>query len=203
MKKEHIEHLVTSFKDFKGLEHPMVLVAISRELPTTYKEMHPTEDLGDDVDEVGKSKVHTIVTMYDDWDCEDLGEVTKALHLGVAICNPEDKEKFSERTGIAKATHRARNSNPVMYVSKNGYINSEMVKAFLKQEAAHIQNNPGCVIKGYDDCCDKYKANLDLQETYNKLSEEDKNIVKILANLTDNRLSELQKLVKAHNELSE
>lgn len=198
--KEHIEHLVSSFKDYKGIEHKMVLVAISSELPKTYLELYP-----DDIDakkdpSIGESNVSHWVASYDEWESNDINEVVKCLRIGIAICNPEDADKFSERTGIAKACHRARNSKPVMYVTKNGYINSKMVRAFLTQEAEHIQNNPGCIIEGYDEACNKFKYNKELKESYNNLSKEDKNIVAMLADLDTKRLTELQKFVKIHNE---
>lgn len=198
--KEHVESLISSFKDYKGIEHKMVLVAVSSELPKTYLELYPNDKEAKEDPSISDSKVYHIVNVYDEWNSDEIGEVVKVLRLGIAICNPEDSDKFSERAGIAKAVHRARNSKPVMYVSKNGYINSKMVRAFLEQEAIHIQNNPGCIIKGYDEAQDKFKYNEELKKGYSNLSEEDKNVVAMLADLDDKRLTELQKFVKVHNE---
>lgn len=198
--KEHVESLISSFKDYKNIEHKMVLVAVSSELPKTYLELYPNDKEAKEDPSIGESKVYHIVNVCDEWDSNEMGAVVKVLRLGIAICNPEDSDKFSERAGIAKATHRARNSKPVMYVSKNGYINSKMVRAFLEQEATHIQNNPGCIIEGYDEAQDKFKYNEELKEGYNNLSEEDKSVVAMLADLDTKRLAELQKFVKVHNE---
>lgn len=198
MKKEHVEHLCSSFKDFKGVEHKMVLVAISRELPTNYGELYSKEK---DIDEeTAVSPVENWVVSYTDWNEESVTKVSKCLHLGVSICHAEDT--YNERTGIAKATHRARNSDPVLFVAKNGYINSKMVRAFLEQEAEYIQNNPGCVIEGYDAQRDKYVASETLKQEYENLSVEDKNLVNILAEIDVNKMKELQKFVKARNEIS-
>lgn len=193
--KEHVEHLVSSFVDYKGIKHDFVLVAISKELPKLYKEAYPAfsdEDCAD-------TKVFHSVTAYDEYECNEIGEVVKALYMGVSICNPEDN--FSEKIGIAKATYRAKNSKPVMFVSKNGYINKELVNAFLKQEAVYIQNNPGSLIKGYDEARDKYLNKKSLKESYLNLPEETKQIISLLSDLSKDEKEKLQKYVEVYNDI--
>lgn len=194
--KERVEHLITEFVDYKGLKHPVVLVAVSKELPTIYGEAFPKDISA--TEEERDTSVYYEVHQSTEWDNDYLGSVVKCLYLGVAICNPEDT--FSEKKGIAKAKHRALNAKPVMWVTKNGYINKKMVQAFLEQEAEHIHNNPGQYIEGYNESRDAFNHKNDMRTKYENLNSEDKQIVSILAKVDAKKLEELKSLVKVHNE---
>lgn len=125
MKKERIETLVDSFVDANGDTRHFVVAAIS-EVFTKDEEPATVYDLNDD----------------------ECGEVVKGLKLGFAICNPTDT--FNEKLGITIAIGRARkNSEYALLASEMGYINTQLVQAFLKQEAEYFKHNPEYKIAGY------------------------------------------------------
>lgn len=125
MKKERIEYLVDSFVDANGDERHFVIAAVSEVF---------TED-----DEP------SYVT---DIDSLEIQEVVKGLKLGFAICNPTDK--FDEKLGITIAVGRARkNAEYALVASEMGYINTQLVRAFLQQEAEYFKHNPEYKIAGY------------------------------------------------------
>lgn len=125
MKKERIEYLVDSFVDANGDERHFVIAAVSEVF---------TED-----DEP------SYVT---DIDGLEIQEVVKGLKLGFAICNPTDK--FDEKLGITIAVGRARkNAGYALVASEMGYINTQLVRAFLQQEAEYFKHNPEYKIAGY------------------------------------------------------
>lgn len=125
MKKERIEYLVDSFVDANGDERHFVVAAIS--------------EVFTDVDEP------TYVTDIDGYEIQ---EVVKGLKLGFAICNPTDK--FDEKLGITIAVGRARkNAEYALVASEMGYINTQLVRAFLQQEAEYLKHNPEYKIAGY------------------------------------------------------
>lgn len=125
MKKERIEYLVDSFVDANGDERHFVIAAVSEVF---------TED-----DEP------SCVT---DIDGLEIQEVVKGLKLGFAICNPTDK--FDEKLGITIAVGRARkNAEYALVASEMGYINTQLVRAFLQQEAEYFKHNPEYKIAGY------------------------------------------------------
>ena len=125
MKKERIEYLVDSFVDANGDERHFVIAAVSEVF---------TED-----DEP---------SYVIDIDGLEIQEVVKGLKLGFAICNPTDK--FDEKLGITIAVGRARkNAEYALVASEMGYINTQLVRAFLQQEAEYFKHNPEYKIAGY------------------------------------------------------
>lgn len=125
MKKERIEYLVDSFVDANGDERHFVIAAVS-EVFTKDDEPSYVTDL----------------------DGLEIQEVVKGLKLGFAICNPTDK--FDEKLGITIAVGRARkNAEYALVASEMGYINTQLVRAFLQQEAEYFKHNPEYKIAGY------------------------------------------------------
>lgn len=125
MKKERIEYLVDSFVDANGDERHFVVAAIS--------EVFTDDD---------EPKYVTDIDGY------EIQEVIKGLKLGFAICNPTDK--FDEKLGITIAVGRARkNAEYALVASEMGYINTQLVRAFLQQEAEYFKRNPEYKIAGY------------------------------------------------------
>lgn len=171
--KEYIELISDYFVDFQGNRHYFVIAAISEKLPTKVKNLYDSDyyDVKDD------SNVYTEVSIAieDYGSVECIGNVVKTLKIGIAICNPEDE--FDEQIGFKKAIARAKKSEPVLYSSSLGAINSDVVKAFLKQESEYFKNNPGKYIKGYDNKKIKYIKNLEMNEKFNKFSKSEKEII--------------------------
>lgn len=125
MKKERIETLVDSFVDANGDERHFVVAAVSV--------MFNEDD-----------EPATVVDLNDD----ECGEVVKGLKLGFSICNPSDE--FDEKLGTIIAVGRARKSAEyALLASEPGFINTQLVRAFLAQEAEYFKHNPESRIVGY------------------------------------------------------
>lgn len=177
MKKEVIDFVTGVFTDYKGLDHHITVVALSR--PAT------------DPDEYGSMYEVNLYTPDEgtDWYCN----LTKTLTLGISVCNPEDK--YNEKVGYNKALARARTSQPVMFVSKAGIINTEMVKALLNQELQFAINNPDTIIPGYSKTMQTYLKNKDYESAINNLGE-DKSVYDWLLNASDEAKKAMNDLVK-------
>ena len=125
MKKERIETLVDSFVDANGDERHFVVAAIS---------VMFNED----------NEPAAVIDLNDD----ECGEVVKGLKLGFSICNPSDE--FDEKLGTTIAVGRARKSAEyALLASEPGFINTQLVRAFLAQEAEYFKHNPESRIVGY------------------------------------------------------
>ena len=112
--KEHVNVLKDSFVDYAGRTHHFVVAAVTNGL-------------------VNESGQLPLIICPDGIEANCVGTVEKGIRIGVSICNPEDE--FVEKVGVLKAVARARNCQPVLYVTDPGYINETLVEAFLKQEA--------------------------------------------------------------------
>lgn len=147
--KPYTEVISDSFVDYRGRVHHFVIAAISDCFSET---ISPYVDVT--------------------YECEHgtrmMGTVAKGIRIGISICNPEDK--FDEEKGALKALARARKAEIALYASEEGYINTPLVRAFLKQEAEYLKNNPDKYIKGYDDSRKRYLRNQSmkrLEENFN------------------------------------
>lgn len=166
--RERIETITDSFVDYLGKTHHFVIAAISQSLPTKVKHLE-NPPITDSEEEV----YHEVGVYINGYGTEDyLGTVTKAIKLGVAICNPEDV--FDEKVGTLKAVDRARNSNPVIFSTHPGYINTALVKALLEQEATYLKTNPGNFIVGYEESYKKHLYNAKMVKMYEGFSDFDK-----------------------------
>lgn len=162
--KEYIETITDSFTDYKGEVHHFVIAAISQTLPKYASELKNCP-IGHEDDEV-TYEIEIYVAEYGSYDY--MTPLSKALKIGIAICNPTDK--FDEEVGRLKAIARARNSNPVMYVTDQGIINTKMVKALLEQEANYLKNNPEKYIQGYADTKKRYEARIEMENMRKQFS---------------------------------
>lgn len=105
----------------------------------------------------------------------------KYLCIGVSICNPNDE--YNESLGKAKAYARAKSSVPALTALKPGIINTKVVTALLEQEADYLKDNPNLLIKGYDDCKQRYERNKKMEEHYNSFSKDEKDFTeKVIKN---------------------
>lgn len=178
--KQVIDYLVGEFTDYKGLVHKVVIAAVSEELPyymndgkhenEEYSVSHYTESAGE----------------------EDYKTVRKALKLGVAICNPEDN--FREEVGQKAAAGKAKSSEPVLYATKKGIINTTMVRALMQQELDYICNNPDVAIKGYSDSKKRYEYVQEMAAQIDSLSDVEKSCLEILTSSNTSQKDKLMKL---------
>lgn len=83
-------------------------------------------------------------------------KVEKILSVGVAVrCNRDKDNGMGTRIAYGKAV---KNLDHVMVATHSGLINTMMVGALLKQEAACFEKNPGAYLKGYDKDRYRYEA---------------------------------------------
>lgn len=169
--KEHVEFIVDSFTDYAGRAHHFVIAAISQMLPTCTCQLEDNP-YTDDHAEVGY-EVSEYVMDYGTTD--NYWPVTKVLRLGVSICNPTDT--FDEKIGTRKAIARAEKSDPALFASNPGVINTGMVKALLEQEAQYLKNNPENFIPGYNDMKDRYLTRKEMESMKEGFSEVENQVV--------------------------
>lgn len=174
--KEHIEYISDCFTDYKGEVHNFVIVAVSQTLPETSGELQDNP-----IDEIDREIYHEVSLIIDNYGTHDyLGLVNKVLLLGISICNPSDD--FDFEIGYRKALHRAYNSQPVIYASNPGVINSQMVKALLSQEARYLKENPENFINGYAESRDRYLNNIEMEKLEKGFSNLERQVVTEIKN---------------------
>ena len=160
MKKEVIDHVVSSFVDFTGTTRKFIVAAVST----------PIKDSA----------------LYD----ENFKEISaaKTLSIGFAICNANDT--FDEELGLKIAVNKANSpKNKLrMYALYSGMINTTVVKALMEQEIKYFINNPDSHIPGYHEAESKYLQNKkdteELEAIKNSFSEEQMNIINKLNSYT-------------------
>ena len=152
--KNYVDVIHDQFVDYAGQVHHFSIAAVSE----NYK-----EGSGPDIVEV--DGLHT----------ETLGSVIKGVKLGIAICNPTDK--YDEKAGELRAIARAEEADYAILSTSRGYINGNIVKALLAQEAGYLKNNPEKYIQGYADMRDRYLYNQEMEKAYENFSEIERIII--------------------------
>lgn len=132
MKKERVEYIVSSFTDFEGKERQFVMAALSMDLESGYE--------------------------VSDEDYEEVKPVTKALHIGVSVCNAKDVSDETLGKAIALGKARSEKTRKSLYATDSGLINIQVVQALLKQESEYFKQNPGKYIAGYNKAKDAFIA---------------------------------------------
>lgn len=170
--KEIVSYVYGSFNDYKGVEHKIIVCGIT----TRYK-----NDEGPQV------------ITYDENEFEYYIDVEKVLTIGVAICNPIDV--YDSEKGETIAYSRAKSEESIiMTTSRPGMFNTETVMSILNNYLHFIEKDPGSVINGYDESVKKFKLRADLADDVNKMTEEQKQFIKKLANVTPEGLEYAKKL---------
>lgn len=163
MKQDIAEFLIDSFIDFKGLEHKVVICALTQSPESESHELT-----------VGWVDVEGIVDEED----ELCVPVRRCLAIGISICNPCDK--FDEELGKKIARSKAEKSIPVLVSTEYGVMNKTLVTAYLKQEMEFLKKNPGKFIKGYAESEKKFLEMRELAEEVANLTAEEKNTLRML-----------------------
>ena len=167
--KEYVEVINDSFVDYAGKTHYFTIAAISSLLPRNGKElgMDSFED---------NTVTHEVAIYVEDYGTDDyLCNVTKALRLGISMCNPTDE--FDEKVGALKAIARARENEPSLLSVNPGTINTKVVRALLEQEAEYLKNNPENFIEGYADMKARYEKCKEMEAMAENFSETEKAVV--------------------------
>lgn len=167
--KEHVEVINDSFVDYAGKTHHFTIAAISSLLPRNGEEL--------EMHDYADSKVTHDVTVYvEDYGTDDyLCNVTKALRLGISMCNPTDE--FDEKVGALKAIARARENKPALLSVDPGTINTKVVRALLEQEAEYLKHNPENFIVGYADMKARYEKRKEMEAMAESFSDIEKAVV--------------------------
>lgn len=179
MKKEIIDSVTGILTDYKGLQHHITIVAVSAP-PTRV--------------ECGQELCFEISIYGENYGTDYVDDVAKVLCLGISVCNPEDN--YNEKVGYNKALARARNSDPVMYVTKSGIINTTMVRALLNQELQFAIDNPDTIIPGYSETKETYFRNKENEEALKSLNDEEKTVLAYLTGASKEITSKLEGLAK-------
>lgn len=163
MKQDIAEFLIDSFIDFKGLEHKVVICALTQSPESESHELT-----------VGWVDVEGMVDEED----ELCVPVKRCLAIGVSICNPCDK--FDEELGKKIARSKAEKSIPVLVSTEYGVMNKTLVTAYLKQEMEFLKKNPGKFIKGYAESEKKFFEMRELSNEVANLNSEERNLLRML-----------------------
>lgn len=167
--KEHVEVINDSFVDYAGKTHYFTIAAVSSLLPRNGKEL----GMGSHED---SAVTHEVAIYVEDYGTDDyLCNVTKALRLGISMCNPTDE--FDEKVGALKAIARARENEPALLSIDPGTINTRVVRALLEQEAEYLKHNPENFIEGYADMKARYEKRKEMEAMAENFSETEKAVV--------------------------
>ncbi len=167
--KEHVEVINDSFVDYAGKTHHFTIAAVSSLLPRNGKEL----ELGS---HENNAVIHEVAIYVEDYGTEDyLCDVTKALRLGISMCNPTDE--FDEKVGALKAIARARENEPALLSVDPGTINTRVVRALLEQEAEYLKHNPENFIEGYADMKARYEKRKEMEAMAENFSETEKAVI--------------------------
>lgn len=157
-----------SIVDFQGVEHKFIVCALS----TSNYDSAEHGVLLTTIDENGEYLAES--------------ELPRAVFIGVSICNPGGNGKlgdeWNEEKGKMVALAKARgfkHSQPwksaALFATRGGMISEPLVEALLNKEVAHIQEDPECVIKGYNQMKERYEAQQEakkfIEETPAELAE--------------------------------
>lgn len=170
--KEYVEVINDSFVDYAGKTHYFTIAAISSLLPRTSGELgrnNPTSDTDLEV-------THEVGIYIENYGTDDyLCDVTKAVRIGISVCNPTDT--FDEQVGALKAIARARVNAPDILATDPGKINTKVVRALLEQEAEYLKHNPEKFITGYADMKARYEKRLEMEAMAENFSDVEKAVV--------------------------
>lgn len=149
MKKDVVMYQKGVITDFKGVEHPFIVCALS------------TSDLTRNPDyEACLSVYDTEIGDY----CSE-AELPRAVFIGVAVCNPGDE--WNEEKGKMIALAKAKGFKPerpeksaAIFATRAGMISEILVSALLTKEVDHIKEDPECVIPGYNQMKARWEEQL-------------------------------------------
>lgn len=160
MKKDIVMYKSGSFVDFQGVERQFVVCALS------------TSSFNNDDQQV-------CLSVYDSTELEVIGEhvLPRAVFIGISVCNPSDE--WDEEKGKFVAYHKAAGfkatapeKSAALFATRAGMINEAVVQALLDREVEHLKEDPGYVIKGYNQMKAKYERNQEAQKYLEETSPE-------------------------------
>lgn len=176
--KEIVSYVHGSFNDFMGKEHQITVCGITEKTNGSYL---------------------TICETDNDWDGEDF-DVEKTLRIGYSICNPIDT--YESDKGEMLACNRARSWNAIILsTSRPGMFNTATVNFLLNNFLDYIKRSPNSFIKGYKEAEEKYHEKMDLLDDIRNISEDELDVLQVLANATPEGIAYAKKIMKLTREI--
>ena len=187
MKKDVVMYQKGVITDFKGVEHPFIVCALS------------TSSFNEDPD------YDVALTVYD----EELADycadapLPRAVFLGVAVCNPGSDTKagdeWDEEKGKMIALAKAKGFKflkpekaAAIFATRPGLISEILVSALLTKEVEHIKDSPESVIPGYN----QMKARWEQQQAAKKyLSETPEPLLELGDKLSSLKGNEVERVI--------
>jgi hypothetical protein len=150
MKKRKVEYRKGAFVDFSGRTREYIVAAVSELLPNAAAVTGPGKKYDTPVQ-------YRVTELCGDGHVDIGDQVIKRVSLGFAVCSPDDtfNEELGKEIALGKALKRP---SGVLYASKAGMINTDLVDALISQEMLYFENNPGAVLAGYDKAKETFLA---------------------------------------------
>ena len=177
MKKDVVMYQKGVITDFKGVEHPFIVCALS------------TSEFNNNPDyEVGLAVYDTQLEDY----CTE-AELPRAVFIGVAVCNPGDE--WNEEKGKKIALCKAKGfkfdrpeKSAALFATRAGMISEILVSALLTKEVDHIKEDPECVIPGYNQMKARWEQKLQSQKYLEETPENLRQLGETLSTLKDDEI---------------
>lgn len=151
MKKDIVMYKNGSFVDFQGVTRQFVVCALS------------TSQFNNDSQDV-------YLTIYDgDGVIQSELALSRAVFIGISVCNPQDE--WNEEKGRMIALSKAKGfkasapeKSAALFTARAGMISEPLVNALLTREVEHVKDDPGYVIKGYNQMKTKWEEKQEMQK---------------------------------------
>lgn len=163
--KTIVNYLIGEFVNYAGQKQQVVICAITSDPFCTH-----------------------IAKLDDSGDRYNSMEAYRQLHLGISIQNPNDP--VNVELGKKIAFGKALSNIPALVSTIPGVITKEVVDSLMTNTLKYVKNSPENFITTYAKNRDKYNKQVKLNEKFNNLSSEDKELVSKL-----NR-SDLEELIE-------
>lgn len=165
------------FFDWLGQEHPFVVagVVVAHEGDLVLANIEPVYD--------GSQRYYAVPVHENDGD----GHLRKSLFLGVAICNPKDKDRFSEELGKI-AYNKAlcgKLSQRWLATDISGMMTDGLVEFVVNQETEFVAAHPENFINGYMESKLRYEEKQQAKQEFTELSGPEQEVIKVLAGGAD------------------
>lgn len=174
MKKDIVMYKNGSFVDFQGVTRQFIVCALSTSQFTS-------QDV--------------YLTIYDDDGIiQSELALTRAVFIGISVCNPQDE--WNEEKGKMIALSKARGfkasapeKSAAIFTARAGMISEPLVQALLTREVEHIKEDPECAIKGYNQMKARWEEKQEMAKYLEETPEDLLEIGKKLATLKESDIA--------------
>lgn len=175
---EKVMYKSDKFTDWLGQEHPFVVagVVVAHEEGLVLANIEPVCE---------NSRKYCVVPVQEN---NGDGHLRKSLFLGVAICNPKDKDRFNEELGRKIAYNKAlcgKLSLRWLATDISGMMTDSLVEFVVNQEAEFVAAHPENFINGYMEAKLRYEEKQQARQEFTELSGPEQEVVKVLADGAD------------------